>query len=64
MQELKFIGVKIPSYTIGSAVALCESGKIVYNGIISHMMPLAEMEYAFDMFVNQNYYLPCLIIAK
>jgi D-arabinitol dehydrogenase (NADP+) len=52
--EIKIIGAKMPPYTVGRAVALLESSKIDYNGIVSHVLPLKELVNAFDMFVNQK----------
>ncbi|MDI6783795.1 MAG: zinc-dependent alcohol dehydrogenase family protein [bacterium] len=52
--EIKIIGAKMPPYTMGRAVALLESGKVEYDGIVSHVLPLSELEHAFDMFVNQK----------
>jgi 2-desacetyl-2-hydroxyethyl bacteriochlorophyllide A dehydrogenase len=53
-KEIKIIGAKMPPYTMGRTVALLESGKIDYNGIVSHVLPLKELVNAFDMFVNQK----------
>ncbi|MCX7920111.1 MAG: zinc-dependent alcohol dehydrogenase family protein [bacterium] len=52
--EITILGAKMPPYTMSRAIALLESGKIDYNGIVSHIMPLNELAHAFDMFVNQK----------
>ncbi|MFB3895634.1 MAG: alcohol dehydrogenase catalytic domain-containing protein [bacterium] len=52
--EIKIIGAKMPPFTMGRAVSLLESGKIDYNGIVSHVMPMEELAHAFDMFVNEK----------
>ena len=42
----------MPPFSLGKAVRLIESGKINYDRIVSHLMPLEKLEEALDMFVN------------
>ncbi len=52
LKEMKIIGSKMPPFSLGKAVRLIESGKINYDRIVSHLMPLEKLEEALDLFVN------------
>lgn len=52
LKEMKIIGSKMPPLTLGRAVKVIESGKIDYQTIVSHLMPLEKLEEALDLFIN------------
>lgn len=51
LKEMNIIGSKMPPLTLGRAVKVIESGKIDYQTIVSHLMPLEKSEEALDLFV-------------
>jgi len=52
LKEMKIIGSKMPPFSLGRAVRLIESGRIDYDRIVSHLMPLEKLPEALDLFVN------------
>ena len=54
LKEMKIVGSKMPPLTLGRAVKVIESGKIDYQTLVSHLIPLGELEEALDLFVNSR----------
>ena len=50
LKELTILGAKMPPLTFPAAVRILESGKIDAETIVSHVLPLADLPEAFEMF--------------